>query len=102
MTNGLLNDSLKIQIIATFNMDKKKIDKALLRTGRLIDEWQFGPLKPEEANKVALKLGKTRDYKKAIVLADIYEDCSEDEVIKKPIIKRETKKRVGFNEDDND
>lgn len=102
MTNGLLNDSLKIQIIATFNMDKKKIDKALLRTGRLIDEWQFGPLKPEEANKVALKLGKIRDYKKSMVLADIYEDCSEDEISKKTNVKRVVKKRVGFNEEDND
>lgn len=101
MTNGLLNDSLKIQIIATFNMDKKKIDKALLRTGRLIEDWQFGALKPEEANKLALKLGKITDYKKPIVLADIYDECiNGNEPIKK-LSKRISKKRVGFN-DDND
>lgn len=99
MTNGLLNDSLKIQIVATFNIDKKKIDKALLRTGRLIDEWQFGALKPEDANKLAIKLGKTTDYKKSIVLADIYDDCLNDnQPIKKSTPKKIAKKRVGFND----
>jgi len=36
LTDGILGDILNIQIVATFNMDRKKIDTALLRKGRLI------------------------------------------------------------------
>ena len=36
MSDGLLNDMLKLQIICTFNVELKQLDAALLRPGRLI------------------------------------------------------------------
>jgi len=36
LTDGILGDILNIQIVATFNMDRKKIDTALLRKGRYV------------------------------------------------------------------
>lgn len=90
MTNGLLNDVMKIQIIATFNMDKKQIDKALLRPGRLIDDVKFDKLSPEEANELSAHLGKNINYNKPVTLAEIYTG--------EMTVKR--KRRVGFKDDD--
>ncbi len=102
ITNGLLNDALQIQIIATFNMNKKSIDKALLRAGRLIEEWHFDNLTIEEANKLALHLGSGKIYTKPTPLADIYEgtipDNDGEKIGKKA--KRPQKKRVGFKDDE--
>lgn len=100
ITNGLLNDALKIQVIATFNMDKKRIDKALLRAGRLIEEWHFDLLKPDEAAKLAAKLGHAKDYKKSISLADVYDDCEESPTKKKKTTKKIAPKRVGFKDEE--
>ncbi len=102
ITNGLLNDAMKIQIIATFNMDKKMIDKALLRAGRLIEEWHLDAMKPEDANRLAAKLGHEKDYKKPIMLADVYDDCQNttSEKKKKKQSKKITTKRVGFKDED--
>ena len=33
LTDGILGDCLNIQVIATFNMKREKIDQALLRKG---------------------------------------------------------------------
>jgi len=44
LTDGLLSESLGIQVIATFNTDLKNIDKALLRKGRLTTLYEFKPL----------------------------------------------------------
>jgi glucose-1-phosphate thymidylyltransferase short form len=48
LTDGLLGESLGIQIIATFNTDVKNIDKALLRKGRLSQIYAFKALSIEE------------------------------------------------------
>lgn len=72
ITDGLLGDCLNIQIIATFNTDRDKIDKALLRGGRLIAEHKFGKLTVEKTNKLLKKLGKTGSSTEGLVLADIY------------------------------
>jgi len=101
ITNGLLNDALQIQIIATFNMNKKSIDKALLRAGRLIEEWHFDNLTIEEANKLALHLGSPKVYAKPTPIADIYDGVlgqDEEKIGKKA--KRSQKKRVGFTDVD--
>ena len=44
MSDGILGECLKTQIIATFNTDRENIDKALLRKGRLIAEYEFNEL----------------------------------------------------------
>jgi SpoVK/Ycf46/Vps4 family AAA+-type ATPase len=48
LTDGILNDILKIQIIATFNTKITKIDSALLRPERLIARKEFTKLKLEQ------------------------------------------------------
>jgi SpoVK/Ycf46/Vps4 family AAA+-type ATPase len=52
LTDGILGDCLNIQILATFNMKREKIDQALLRKGRLIAEHKFTKLSVEETNNL--------------------------------------------------
>lgn len=72
LTDGILGDCLSIQIIATFNMRKENIDKALLRKGRLIAEHKFEKLTLEETNKLLKHLNKDVIVKEGMTLADIY------------------------------
>jgi len=90
ITDGLLNDVTKIQVIATFNMDKKNIDKALLRPGRLLKECKFDKLSIEEAKAVAKNLNKDITITADMTLAEIYSG--------KPPHKK-AKKRIGIKED---
>ena len=72
ITDGILSDILNIQIVATFNMDKAKIDSALLRKGRLIAEHKFDALGVEDANNLLKHLGKDADATKPVTLTEIY------------------------------
>ena len=72
ITDGILSDILKIQIVATFNMDKAKIDSALLRKGRLIAEHKFDALPIEDANNLINHLGKNYVATKPMTLTEIY------------------------------
>jgi hypothetical protein len=72
LTDGILGDCLSIQIVATFNMRREKIDKALLRKGRLIAEHKFEKLTIEETNKLLKHLGKNEISEEPMCLADIY------------------------------
>jgi SpoVK/Ycf46/Vps4 family AAA+-type ATPase len=72
LTDGILGDCLSIQIIATFNMRREKIDSALLRKGRLIAEHKFTALSVEETNKLLKSLGKKYISEEEMCLADIY------------------------------
>ena len=89
ITDGILGDCLNIQIVATFNMKKEKIDQALLRKGRLICEHKFEPLSVEESNKLLKHLGKKKTVDKPTTLADIY-NIDED------VVRVENKKQIGF------
>lgn len=51
-TSGLLGDVMRAQFICTFNADRTKIDKALLREGRLIQEYKFNKLPAEQCKKL--------------------------------------------------
>jgi len=73
MTDGLLNDSMEVQIIATFNTSKKMIDKALTRAGRLQVDYKFGKLNQENAQKLIEHLRLDKIAKKPMSLAEIYE-----------------------------
>jgi hypothetical protein len=90
LTDGILGDCLNIQVIATFNMKKERIDQALLRKGRLIAEHKFGPLTVEETNKLLKHLNKGETSDKGLTLADIYNIDSD--VVR---ITKQTKK-IGF------
>ena len=72
ITDGILSDILKIQIVATFNMDKAKIDSALLRKGRLIAEHKFDALPIDDANNLLKHLGKRHVTNKPMTLTEIY------------------------------
>jgi SpoVK/Ycf46/Vps4 family AAA+-type ATPase len=72
LTDGILGDCLNIQVIATFNMKREKIDQALLRRGRLIAEHKFEKLSVDETNKLLKHLEKDHIVKEGMVLADIY------------------------------
>jgi hypothetical protein len=72
LTDGILGDCLNIQIVATFNMKREKIDKALLRKGRLIAEHKFEKLSIEDTNNLLKSLGKEPIAEESMCLADIY------------------------------
>ena len=72
ITDGILGDCLNIQIIATFNMKRERIDQALLRKGRLIAEHKFDKLSIDDTNILLKHLEKDVTSDKAMTLADIY------------------------------
>jgi hypothetical protein len=72
LSDGLLSDGFHIQIICTFNADLARIDKALLRKGRLIASYAFEALVQPKAQALATELGQTAPVTEAMSLADIY------------------------------
>jgi len=72
LSDGLLSDGFHIQIICTFNADLARIDKALLRKGRLIASYGFAALAQPKAQALASSLGQTAPVTEAMTLADIY------------------------------
>ena len=72
LTDGLLGESLGIQIIATFNTDVKNIDKALLRKGRLSVIYEFKPLALDRTNALLNKLGNSIEVTQPLSVADIF------------------------------
>ena len=90
ITDGILSDILKIQVVATFNMDKAKIDSALLRKGRLIAEHKFDALPVDDANALLKHLGKEANATKEMTLTEIY-NVDEDE-----FKSEEAKPKIGF------
>lgn len=90
LTDGILGDCLNIQVIATFNMRKEKIDQALLRKGRLIAEHKFEKLNVDETNNLLKTLGKDIVVEDGLVLADIYNiDVEEYKTVNKNL-------KIGF------
>jgi hypothetical protein len=89
LTDGILGDCLSIQIVATFNMKREKIDQALLRKGRLIAEHKFGKLNVEETNKLLKHIEKDHQVTEGMTLADIYN-------IDVELIKTSNKSKIGF------
>ena len=91
MTDGLMNDLCRCQVIATFNTDASKIDSALLRKGRLISNRIFGPLSVPDAKRLAEHVGKDpNQITKPTILADILSD----EIVSAPA--EAPKGRTGF------
>ena len=72
LTDGLLGESLGIQIIATFNTDLKNIDKALLRKGRLTSIYEFKTLTADKTNTLLKSLGHEVEINESLSLADIF------------------------------
>lgn len=72
LSDGILGSLLNVTIIVTFNADRSSLDRALLRKGRLAFDYDFGPLKIEDAQKLMKHLGKSDEVKAPMTLADIY------------------------------
>lgn len=72
LTDGLLSDCLNIQIICSFNTDLSRLDKALLRKGRLIAKYEFNELDVAKAQALSDKLGFDTKIEKPMTLTDIY------------------------------
>ncbi len=89
LTDGILGDCLNIQIVATFNMKREKIDPALLRKGRLIAEHKFENLSVDETNRLLKHLNKDFISDCGMSLADIYN-------IDVEVYKSKTKSKIGF------
>ena len=92
ISDGLLNDHMDMQIIATFNVNKKIIDEALLRKGRLMVDYKFKKLTAIQATKLSKYIGLNKEYKEPKTLAEVYEETVGKQLIETDI---ETKK-IGF------
>lgn len=90
MTDGILGESLGIQIIATFNTDLRNIDPALKRKGRLKSSYEFKALETKKANRLLQKEGLNETTTIPITLAEIY-NFKEEQQMKNP-----ERKTVGF------
>lgn len=88
LTDGLFSDFLNIKIICTFNTNIDRIDKALLRKGRMIAKYRFAPLSPEKTAALAEKLGHEK-VSGGLTLADIFRR-------EKPGFDQIEKKSIGF------
>ena len=89
ITDGILHDVLKLQIVATFNIKISNIDEAFLRKGRLIAEHKFEKLNIEKAQALSDKLGFKTKIKEPMVLADIFNQDV-------PFFKERKQKQIGF------
>jgi hypothetical protein len=88
LTDGLFSDFLNIKIICTFNTELDRIDKALLRKGRMIAKYHFKRLSPEKTATLAKKLGY-ESLTGSLTLADIFEHDRQD-------FNKSVKKNIGF------
>jgi hypothetical protein len=88
LTDGLFSDFLNIKIICTFNTTIDRLDKALLRKGRMIAKYKFSALTPEKAAALARKLGY-ENVTGSLTLADIFG-------LNKPGFSHATQKAIGF------
>lgn len=72
ISDGLLADCLNVQIICSFNTDISKIDRALMRKGRLIAKYEFKELAIEKAQELSDKLGFDTIITQPMTLTAIY------------------------------
>ena len=72
LSDGMLGDFLRLQVICTMNCTAAEIDAALLRPGRLLRHRVFPRLNPEEARRLAEVLGKTLPRTSDYSLAEVF------------------------------
>ena len=81
MTDGLLNDILNVQVIATFNTDLKNIDSALLRPERLLARKEFKKLRVDDVKKLLKFLKMDKEINEECTLAEIYSQHKHSEIL---------------------
>lgn len=74
LTDGIIADLLRVQVICTLNCDIHQIDDAVRRRGRMIYEYKFDKLSVDLANKRLEELypGEGIITKVPLTIADIY------------------------------
>ena len=87
LSDGLLADFLRLQIICTINCSSNEIDPALLRSGRLRSHRLFNRLEYVDACRLAKSLGKQLPAAKDFSLAEIFAGTKNEQI---------TRPRIGF------
>ena len=72
LSDGMLADFLRLQIICTINCTAADIDQALLRPGRLLCHRVFGRLDYPQAVRLAESLGRTLPVVREYSLAEVF------------------------------
>jgi hypothetical protein len=92
LTNGLLENLLRIKVIATTNAAHLEIDKAILRKGRCIKSIEVCSLTKEHANKIYQRLTKSDKTltgdQKTYTLADVYSAAYDETQVEYKEIKK--------------
>ena len=81
ISDGLLNDYMDMQIIATLNVQKSVIDEALLRKGRLMVNYKFKKLTATQATKLSKYIKTDKKYTEPQTLAEVYEEKNGKQLI---------------------
>ena len=87
LSDGMLADFLRLQIICTINCSARDIDPALLRPGRLICHRVFGRLDYAQAARLAESLGRKLPQAHDYSLAEVFAGQDTDEI---------NRPRIGF------
>lgn len=90
LTDGILSDILNFKIIATFNVDKDKIDKALMRKGRMHLRYEFKNLSKKKTSELYQSLYNTAPVKDEMSIAEIFNHEENGD------IKKEPERTIGF------
>lgn len=96
LSDGILNDILHFQIIATFNTDLNNLDSAILRSGRLISRKNFNKLNVNSATKLINKLGLDIEPKDNMSLSDIYSHRNKNDILLHGVEEKVQKEKLGF------
>lgn len=72
LSDGILGDSFNFKFICTFNANIAKLDKAILRKGRLKVKYEFKNLAADKTKALCEKIGKTCKDGESLSLADIF------------------------------
>jgi hypothetical protein len=87
LSDGMLADFLRLQIICTINCSAADIDPALLRPGRMLCHRVFGRLDYAQAARLAESLGRKLPAARDYSLAEVFAGHDADEI---------NRPRIGF------
>jgi hypothetical protein len=72
ITDGLLADFLRLQIVCSINCHSSEIDPAFMRPGRLVAHRIFSRMEPQSARRIAEKFDRLLPIQKDYSLAEIF------------------------------
>jgi len=78
LSDGLLSDALRTQLVCTFNTGLHQLDKALMRKGRIIARYEFMPLSVTKSTRLCEKIGCHVPVTRPMTLAEIFHARDED------------------------